>query len=846
MKSKDPNSYIEGGIEFINGHAQGNPIILHTDAGVIAHNLKKEAMKRQEMLADFINSLQRSCTSSSIFIPTFDYEYCSTRRYNPEDGKSQLGGISKYCANRFKSYRTLVPVFNHADIKERHEPINDLYRLDKAFGEESFYDWFTEQDGYIFFWGCRFEVSNTYIHHVEQLSQVCYRYKKLFQGRVYSKQSPIDLAFDFNVRPGDFEISYLDLGRSIASETDNLLIDKVYNIEGYSAKQFISKASPILNRDEFALLSNESRLAISKYLSDHSSLREITEDKRIIQLLSDSTLDLLTRGWNSNRFSFKAVYCSSLILELERLSKVESLDCSALLIMPSPDSFSIGMLDVSPCNTEDIGIIVEKSLMALVGRIKELHQKHPATKIIYISPFDNYVIKQLSDSQESACTLSEIFARLDRITFEEFDALGICFEKALGGQANNENITYSFLNYLRYRYPYDMRSTKTLRSQLTAIVNKQFLVSNEIKVISVDLDNTLWRGVAGDEGIEISKDFPSNSSLLLQKVLKQLRGRGVFLTITSKNDYATVEEIFKKSRNKMILEMKDFSCIEANWGKKSYSLARQSSMLNIGLDSFLHIDDSDLELSEIMSSHPKVETLKFVPEEIDSIINFLLSHPRSSKASLTASDRTRTFSLNLLDQSLTAPPQSRAEDNSYLESLQISLNVSRGGEESFDFKRSCQLLAKTNQFNTSQKTYESIAGRTGFSLDMFNLLYIDKNGIQECCSVICAEHQNKHNELVISSFVLSCRFFARGLEYYFLKKVWNSYQAGRLSILFAKNKKNTPAFEFVMNIATDSGRHLLAQSLASRSLKISIDIDELELQCAKFEKYYKRTDNDRL
>ena len=144
-------------------------------------------------MKDFFTLLIGNCSSSSIFIPTFDYEYCSSRYYNPSTSKSQLGVLSRYCCTTFSDNRTLVPVFNHVDIKGFHKPTNDLYRIDRAFGVDSFYDWFTNKDGYIFFWGCNLDDSNTYVHHVETISQISYRYRKVFQGRVQTQQSRLSL-----------------------------------------------------------------------------------------------------------------------------------------------------------------------------------------------------------------------------------------------------------------------------------------------------------------------------------------------------------------------------------------------------------------------------------------------------------------------------------------------------------------------------------------------------------------------------------------------------------------------------------------------------------------------------
>lgn len=832
------NHIINSGIEFINSNALGKPIILHTDIGNISKLLQSNGKTKIEIFSELHDLLKEDCGSSSIFIPTFDYEYCSSKYYNPATSNSQLGAFSRYCFNTLNAYRTLVPVFNHVDIKGAHKPINELYRLDRAFGKDSFYDWFTNQGGYIFFWGCNLKDSNTYVHHAETIAQITYRFRKVFQGCVQTEHSLTELDYEFNVRPSKLDISYIDQGKGILATEGSLLCQEESMIEGFSAQEYLSIISKSLIHDEFALLTSKSRMEISKYLANQSTLREITEDKKSIRLLSDSTLDFITRGWNSSAYIIKSVYTESLILELERLAQVKSLECSALLIMPSLDSFSIGTLDAYSSVPIEINDVVEGVLTEFIVRIKELRHRHPSAKIVFVSPFRSSIASQLADSQNSEFAIAEIFARLEKIVFGELDAINVSFEKAIESSSLTRNILYSTINYLRYRYPFDISCTSMIREIIEGIINKQFLSTKEIKAISVDLDNTLWRGIAGDDSAEISKDFPSNSNLALQKVLMQLRKRGVFLTITSKNDMSTVKDTFQKFRSKMILSISDFSCIEANWQKKSSSLLKQASELNISIDSFLHIDDSDLELSEIMSSLPKVETLKFVPEEIEYILNFLLMHPRLRKASLTKSDKARIQNSRSQASISSSSYKLSTGDYSYLESLEIHLNVIHEDDKLFDFKRSCQLLSKTNQFNTSQKTYELLASEVNLHFKTFNLVYFDKNKIQECCSVICAQHEAAHDELVIASFVLSCRFFARGLEYFFLEKVWKNYQAKKLSILFRMSRKNTPAFEYINTITNDAEVTLQIKKEANDLMKISINIEKLREQSAKFRMHY--------
>ena len=135
-------------------------------------------------------------------------------------------------------------------------------------------------------------------------------------------------------------------------------------------------------------------------------------------------------------------------------------------------------------------------------------------------------------------------------------------------------------------------------------------------------------------------------------------------------------------------------------------------------------------------------------------------------------------------------------------------------------------------------TYELLAADNCSEFKIFNLLYSDKSSLQECCSVICAQYEVAGDELIIASFVLSCRFFARGLEYFFLRKIWERYQSEKLSIVFRKTRKNIPSLEFINSIACDSIVTTPVSGSPNESMKLSIDKSRLNALFDKFTDQY--------
>ena len=180
-------------------------------------------------------------------------------------------------------------------------------------------------------------------------------------------------------------------------------------------------------------------------------------------MLSDSTLEFITRGWKG-AYDIKPIYAESLILNLERLCQVESLECAALLIMPSLDSFNLGVLDShSDLNTE-LHKDLEVALAEFIVRIKKLRKLHPTVAIIFISPFRCSLASELANSQKSELELIEVFAKLEKMIFNELDAINVSFERIFKQQLD-KNIRFSAISYLRYRYPFDINSTNAIRAR---------------------------------------------------------------------------------------------------------------------------------------------------------------------------------------------------------------------------------------------------------------------------------------------------------------------------------------------------------------------------------------------
>ena len=226
------------------------------------------------------------------------------------------------------------------------------------------------------------------------------------------------------------------------------------------------------------------------------------------------------------------------------------------------------------------------------------------------------------------------------------------------------------------------------------------------KVLILDLDNTLWGGVVGESGplgIDLSEDGTGRCYRDFQRTVKALQGTGVLLAISSKNNPADLEEVFERNPM-MILRREDFACIRANWETKPQNLVEIAESLNLGLDSFVFLDDNPIEREMVKAALPMVAVPDF-PEHLEQLPGWFLREIVPAwfgKYILTNEDngKTRQYRANEERRQL-----SRSLDfDEFLRDLQIECGMRVDPVE--QTARIAQLTQKTNQFNLTSRRYQ--------------------------------------------------------------------------------------------------------------------------------------------
>jgi len=283
------------------------------------------------------------------------------------------------------------------------------------------------------------------------------------------------------------------------------------------------------------------------------------------------------------------------------------------------------------------------------------------------------------------------------------------------------------------------------------------------KCIVVDLDNTLWGGVIGEDGlsgIRLGGGPEGEAFIRFQEYLLALKQRGILLAVCSKNNEADAREPFEK-HPEMRLKLEDFSVFVANWNPKPENLRRISSTLNLGLDAFVFVDDSPAERQAVRRMLPEVDVL-VLPEDpayyADALSRYLLLEP----VSFTEEDVRRTEMYRARAE-VAAIRQRAGSLEEFYQSLQMTAEI--GEFDPINLPRIAQLVAKTNQFNLTTRRH-SLAQLQEFARNPdcvhFWVRLADCFADHGLIGVMIAFRHGE--ELEIDTWLMSCRVIGRTVE----------------------------------------------------------------------------------
>ncbi|MFH1417411.1 MAG: HAD-IIIC family phosphatase [Planctomycetota bacterium] len=318
------------------------------------------------------------------------------------------------------------------------------------------------------------------------------------------------------------------------------------------------------------------------------------------------------------------------------------------------------------------------------------------------------------------------------------------------------------------------------------------------KVIVLDADNTLWGGVVGDvglDGIALGHDYPGNAFVAFQSRILDLHRRGIVLCIASKNEPGTVEEVLDKHPD-VVLRSEHFAAMRVNWQPKPENVKQLAEDLNLGLDSFVFMDDSAVECEMMRTVLPQVLTVH-LPEEPAAYAGIVEALDCFDQWSISDVDRQR-------GQLYKAEVSRRELQTSVLDMptfyRQLEMRMTLFVDHKPHIARASQMTNRTNQFNmhTIRCTEDDIRGfATDPDVNVFTLVLADRFGDNGVVGLAVVRRSS--DEWVLHIFLMSCRVLGRTVEQGFVGWIAERARAAGAKVLvaeFVPTVKNKPFAAF--------------------------------------------------
>jgi FkbH-like protein len=334
------------------------------------------------------------------------------------------------------------------------------------------------------------------------------------------------------------------------------------------------------------------------------------------------------------------------------------------------------------------------------------------------------------------------------------------------------------------------------------------------RCVVLDLDNTLWGGVVGEVGVaglEVGEGADGEAFVAFQHYLKELRQRGILLAVCSKNDDTVARQVFTEHAD-MRLRLEDFASFHMSWEPKPTMLLRIAEELGLAPEHLVFVDDDPVERDLVRSTVPAV----WVPDLPDDPADYVaaLDGMRYFEATGATTEDTSRTELYRQNQERRQLQEAFVDVKAYLRSLDMRASIS--APSGLALQRAVQLLNKTNQFNLNGErlTEAALQARLeGHGADAFCVRLADRFGDNGIIAFVALSVAGTRCE--ITSWVMSCRVLARGVEELVLEEIVRRCTTARLTRLEARWR--------------DTGRNHLAREALAR-LGFACEMEEADGQ----------------
>jgi len=752
----------------------------------------------------------------TLAIPCFTFSFCKGTPYHHLHSNSETGVLGDWFRHLDGVIRTQHPIYSFAVAGPKASLILDCDHT-TTFGLDSPFSLWEKEDACLIMFGNEWKYC-TQLHHQEELMKVPYRSFKTFVGDVNigcgtHKAEVSMFVRDHNLNPiNNFSFAIQQLYKNNKIYTNKLAGAEISSTTASVLGKVCRKQ---LLKDKYSFVEQPN---IVSYQKQNERLRNKKSALKVA-ILGQSNLQLVKKSIQSN---------------LEKMIYDQDIE---VFTPPFGQSYQMVMDDNSNLwsfNPDFLFFLDRPEDVHHQNLLKDIHDGNNEKLLQYID-----IIRIASSYTKGVVYVSGLTYSRDSVFFtKNQDNFETTNERLLKDLHDLSNVEVIDINYWYYsfsedgvvkddrlwfigRFPYSSLFSDYLGKRLSGIILAES--GRNTRLMIIDLDNTLWGGVLGEDGIEglqLGGDYPGNAFRYFQEIIRQKIDNGIAVAIVSKNN----EEDALNAIN-ILVDMQfresELAMWRINWDEKWCNILEISNKVGIGLENILFIDDNPVEREKVKQNLPAVKVLE-LPNDPANYGKALLDFPYLEQVNISSEDRGRSrqyTNKRLMEKER----MNHISPEAFFNSLQPNLYIEK--LSAINISRAVQLITKTNQFNTTTIRYtkielDEITNSDNTAVYVLGLedRFTEKENIG--VGVVCWDNSTKI--ATIELFLLSCRVLERGIEAGFL--AWICEQCERQEIdrlvgLIAKTPRNIPAQKLYEShgFYSDSAREVWTLELTTSS-----------------------------
>jgi FkbH-like protein len=700
----------------------------------------------------------------TLAFPAFTFSFCRGKPFDGAASASETGILADWVSGLNGAIRTAHPIYSFVACGPRALELAAC-RATTTFGDDSPFGFFEQNDAELVMLGCGWEYC-TQFHRYEEAAQVPYRYLKEFRGQARGNDGTMHetsaamFVRDLELDPvNDFSAAVRRLRQNSAIRSAALWRGRV---EATSTGALAQIARELLAVDSWCFVTEPRRTS--------HRCRQLEQSRRSpaleVALLGHGNLDVLRQRCETvfrrlvpdRRIAIYTPPFGRMIAEIiDDNSALWQRRFDLVIVADRPEDW----LNTPLIEAADPAALRAKG-EAFVHAVLELLARHRGHSfVLTLAQLGPSPLGLSGQDAEVRRALREINDRLTsavaaREQAHLFDLQHLATE--FRGRFVVDDRLWA-LGRFPFSDEFSLHLAERFGGALLAALGQT------VRVLALDLDNTLWGGVLGEDGkknLALGGDHPGNAFLFFQQALLLLNNRGVVLALVSKNDEELAMDAID-SLPFMVLRASRFAARRINWRPKWQNLLEILDELGLAPEHVLFVDDNPVERAEMRRNLPQVNVLE-LPADPTQYTAALLRSPWLECLRQTAEDRNRARAYEKRSELLTAR-ESFDDLESFYASLESRLHLLALTDD--NLARAAQLQAKTNQFNTTTRRYRAtdLEALRDAGHDVVVIGLEDRTSAFELIGLLVAKYGDPEPDWVsVDSYLLSCRVLGRGLE----------------------------------------------------------------------------------